>query len=158
MFREMLRKKQQLPLDECREILKNELRGVLSVLGDDGYPYGMPLDHYYCEEDGKIYFHSGKKGHRTDAMKRYDKASYCVYDKGFREDGDWALHIKSVIVFGRIEFIEDQETIYRICAELSRKFTVDEAYIAREIEKSGPGTMLFALVPEHISGKIVKES
>ena len=50
MFREMVRQKQQLAKEECIEILKNEKRGVLSVLGDDDYPYGMPLNHYYCEE------------------------------------------------------------------------------------------------------------
>ena len=37
MFREMLRKKQQLSQEECIAILKNEPRGVLSVLGDDDY-------------------------------------------------------------------------------------------------------------------------
>lgn len=52
MFREMTRIRQQLAESECIEILKNEKRGVLSVLGDDGYPYGMPMNHYYCEEDG----------------------------------------------------------------------------------------------------------
>ena len=158
MFREMLRSKQQLPREECVRILKEELRGVLSVLGDDGYPYGMPVNHYYCEEDGKIYFHGGKKGHKTDALKRCDKASFCVYDKGFRRDGDWALNIRSVIVFGRVEFVEDQETVYRLSAQLSRKFTDDEDYISGEIARSGPGTLMFALVPEHISGKTVNES
>ena len=139
MFREMLRKKQQLTQEACIEILKKEPRGVLSVLGDDGYPYGMPMNHYYCEEDGKIYFHSGKNG-------------------GFRREGEWALNISSVIVFGRIELIEDQEKIYKIARLLSYKFTNDEEYIEREIQKSGPGTMMFALVPEHMTGKLVKES
>ena len=158
MFREMLRKKQQLPQEECIRLLKQELRGVLSVLGDDGYPYGMPMNHYYNDEDGKIYFHSGKTGHRTDAMRSCGKASFCIFDGGTREEGDWALHIRSVIVFGRIEFIEDRETVYRIAAQLSRKFTNDEEYIRGEIERSGPGTLMFALVPEHITGKAVKES
>ena len=157
-FREMMRIKQQLPQEECIRILTEELRGVLSVLGDGDYPYGMPLNHYYCEEDGKLYFHSGKKGHRTDAMRRHDKASFCVYDSGFRKEGEWALNIKSVIVFGRIEFIEDQETINRMAEKLSRKFTDDDNYIKTEIERSGPGTLMFALVPEHMSGKIVNES
>ena len=80
-------------------------------------------------------------------MKRHDKASFCVYDEGFRKEGDWALNIKSVIVFGHIEFIDDVETIYGISAELSRKFTKDEDYISREIARSGPRTLLFALVP-----------
>ena len=158
MFREMMRKKQALPEAECIDILKTQLRGILSVLGDDDYPYGMPINHYYCEEDGKLYFHGGKKGHKIDAMKRHDKASFCVYDEGFRRDGEWALNIRSVIVFGRIEFVEDQEKVYRLSAELSRKFTGDEAYIEDEIRRSGPGTLMFALVPEHISGKIVNEA
>ena len=158
MFREMLRKKQQLTQEACIEILKKEPRGVLSVLGDDGYPYGMPMNHYYCEEDGKIYFHSGKNGHRAEVVKHYDKASFCVYDGGFRREGEWALNISSVIVFGRIELIEDQEKIYKIARLLSYKFTNDEEYIEREIQKSGPGTMMFALVPEHMTGKLVKES
>ena len=158
MFREMLRKKQQLPEGECIDILKSQLRGVLSVLGDGGYPYGMPINHYYNEQDGKLYFHGGKQGHKIDAMRRHDKASFCVYDEGFRRDGEWALNIRSVIVFGRIEFIEDRETVYRISEELSRKFTDDDEYIRREIDSSGPGTLMFALVPEHITGKIVNEA
>ena len=158
MFREMLRKKQQLSEDECIAILKTQLRGVLSVLGDDDYPYGIPINHYYCEADGKLYFHGGKKGHKIDAMKRHDKASFCVYDEGFCKDGEWALNIKSVIVFGRIEFVEEKEKTYRISEELSRKFTDDDEYIQQEIDRSGPGTLVFALVPEHITGKIVNES
>ena len=158
MFREMLRKKQELSKEECIEILKKEKRGVLSVLGDEGYPYGMPINHYYDEESGKLYFHGGKKGHKIDAMKRLNKASYCVYGDGFIEEGNWYLCFKSVIVFGKIEFIEDQETIYSICRKLCHKFTDDEAYIEDEIRTAGPRTLMFALVPEHISGKLVNEA
>jgi len=158
MFREMMRIRQQLPQEECIEILKKEPRGVLSVLGDDGYPYGMPINQFYCEEDGKIYFHSGKKGHKVDAIKRCDKASFCVYDQGFRREGEWALNIRSVIVFGRIEIIEDTEKVYEMSRRLSRKFTDDEAYIEHEIVKSGPRTLMFALVPEHMTGKLVNEA
>jgi len=158
MFREMLRRKQQLSEGDCLELLKNEPRGVLSVLGDDGYPYGMPLNHYYCEADGKLYFHGGKSGHKIDAMRRCEKVSFCVYDRGFRREGEWALNIRSVIVFGRIEWVEDREKVYEISRLLSRKFTDDEAYIEHEIEKSGPGTLMFALVPEHMTGKLVNEA
>ena len=41
MFRPMRRCKQQISDAQCIEILKNEKRGVLSLLGDDGYPYGL---------------------------------------------------------------------------------------------------------------------
>lgn len=47
MFRELQRKNKQIPHEECIELLTNETRGILSVLGHDGYPYGMPMNHYY---------------------------------------------------------------------------------------------------------------
>jgi len=158
MFRPMQRKRQQLSQEECIRILKEEPRGVLSVLGDDGYPYGMPINQYYCEADGKLYFHGGKTGHKIDALKRHPKASFCTYDQGFRKDGEWALNVRSVIVFGTAELVSDPETVVRITTELSRKFTDDEAYIRREIERSGPGTLLIVLTPEQITGKLVNES
>lgn len=157
MFRKLARIKQQLPQAECIDIPKAEPRGVLSVLGDDGYPYGMPLNHYYCEADGKIYFHSGKTGHKVDAIMREKKVSFCVCDQGVREDGDWALTFRSVIVFGKIEIVEDYDRIIEISRALSHKFTQDEAYIADEVEKHGKHTLCFALVPEQICGKRVHE-
>ena len=69
MFRDMIRAKQQLSREECAAILRTAKRGVLSVLGDEGYPYGMPLNHYYNEVDGKLYFHSGKQGHKLQAQQ-----------------------------------------------------------------------------------------
>ena len=158
MFRKIVRFKQQLPDAECIEILTKQLRGVLSVLGDEGYPYGLPINHYYCPEDGKLYFHSGKAGHKIDAMKRCEKASFCVYDEGFRREGEWALNIRSVIVFGKIEMVEDQAKAMEVARRLSHKFTDDETYIDREIACSGPHTLVFALIPEYITGKLVNES
>ena len=49
MFRELTRKKQALSIEECKEILKQEVRGVLAVNGDDGYPYALPINYYYDE-------------------------------------------------------------------------------------------------------------
>ena len=87
MFRKLLRHKQQLSDSECIEILKSEPRGVLSVMGNGGYPYGLPIDHWYCEENGKLYFHCGKIGHKLDAIRSWDKVSYCVMDSGTPEEG-----------------------------------------------------------------------
>ena len=158
MFRKLTRIKQKLGDAECVEILKNEKRGVLSLIGDGGYPYGVPMNHFYNEEDGRIYFHSGRTGHKIHAINACGKASFCVVDGGRKEEGDWALRFRSVIVFGTIETVEDRGTVYKIAEKLSRKFTDDEAYIKTELERSGPATLMFALVPEHITGKTVKES
>ncbi len=158
MFRELQRKNKQISMEECIELLKKETRGVLSVLGDDDYPYGMPMNHWYNEEDGKIYFHCGKSGHRLDALRKCNKVSFCTYDSGYREEGDWALHVKSVIVFGTMEIVDDMDTIADIARKLSYKFTQDEEYIRTEIEKYAKATLLLQLTPEHVCGKLVTES
>jgi len=158
MFRELGRKKQQLSMEECVKLLKEENRGVLSVLGDGGYPYGTPMNHWYDEERGIVWFHCGKQGHRLDALKNCDKVSFCVYDHGYREEGDWALNVKSVVVFGRMEVVDDMDTIVGVTTKLSHKFTQDDAYIQREIRQAANRTLLLRLVPEHICGKRVKEA
>lgn len=76
MFRPMRRFRQQLSDSECEQILKEEPRGVLSVHGEDGYPYGMPVNFLY--EDGKLYFHGAKQGHKIDALKKDNRVSFCV--------------------------------------------------------------------------------
>lgn len=158
MFRELLRKNKELPTAECIDLLKNETRGVLSVLGDGDYPYGMPMNHWYNEEDGCIYFHCGKVGHRLEALQKHDKVSFCTYDSGYRNPGEWALNVKSVIVFGRMEIIDDRSQIIEITTKLSHKFTQDEAYIQEEIRQHSSRTLLLKLTPEHICGKHVVEA
>ncbi len=158
MFRELKRKNKQISMQDCIQVLKNETRGVLSVLGDEGYPYGMPMNHWYNEEDGKLYFHCGKAGHRLDALKACNKVSFCTYDKGYHNEGDWAWNVKSVIVFGTVAIIDGLDTIIDITTKLSYKFTQDENYIKEEIERSVHGTRLLCLTPEHICGKLVTEA
>ena len=158
MFRKMRRFNQQITDAECIEILKNTKRGVLSLLGEDGYPYGIPIDHWYCEEDGRIYFHGAKEGHKIDAIKACDKASYCVYDEGYRKEGEWALNIKSVVTFGRIRLVEDEDTARKICTELVRKFTDDQDYLEKELQNAFPRVQCLELIPEHMTGKLINES
>ena len=140
MFREMRRFKQQISEEECIRILKEEPRGVLSMIGDDGYPYGIPISHFYSEEDGKIYFHGAKVGHKIDAIKANDKVSFCVYDQGYQREGEWALNINSVIVFGRIHLVDDEE------------------YLQHELTNAFPRVQCLELTIEHITGKLVNEA
>lgn len=158
MFRELRRKNKQISKEECVTLLKRETRGVLSVIGDGDYPYGMPMNHFYNENDGKIYFHSGRAGHREDALRRNNKASFCLFEQGVRKAGDWALTVRSVVVFGKIEIIDDPATVADITERLCHKFTDDEAYIKAEIAQHAHNTVLLCLAPEHICGKLVVES
>ena len=158
MFRELIRQNKKLADEQCIEVLKTEKRGVLSVMGDDEYPYGMPMNHWYNEDDGYLYFHSGNVGYRLEMLKKHDKVSYCVFDKGYLVEDDWAYRVKSVILFGRVEFIEDMDTIIDIVTRLSRTFTDDEGFITKHIENNLDRTVMYRVKIEHMTGKLVTES
>ena len=157
VFRKMRRLKQQISEEECIRILKEQPRGVLSMIGEGGYPYGIPMNHLYME-DGHLYFHGAREGHKIDAIAQNNKVSYCVYDQGFRKEGEWALNINSVVVFGRIRTIEDEAKKRVICTRLCRKFTDDEEYLRKELENALPRVNCLELIPEHMTGKLVNES
>ncbi|MBR4241688.1 MAG: pyridoxamine 5'-phosphate oxidase family protein [Eubacterium sp.] len=158
MFRKMRRFKQQISEEECFSLLKNEKRGVLSIIGDEGYPYGIPMNHYYSEKDGKIYFHGAKQGHKIDSIRKNNKVCYTVFDKGYRKENEWSLNVKSVVVFGRISLVENAEKAKKICSDLCRKFTDDEEYLKYEIENSLKNVQCLEIEIEHITGKLVNES
>ena len=100
MFREMRRFKQQLSEEECLEVLRTEKRGAFAVIGEEGYPYATPLNFYYNDEDGKLYFHGALQGHRLDSIRENNKVCFTTWDQGYIEEGDWAYYVKSVIVRG----------------------------------------------------------
>ena len=158
MFRSMRRFKQQISDAECIRILQEEKRGVLSMLGEDGYPYGIPLNHWYNPEDGKIYFHGAKTGHKIDAIAKCDKVSYCVWDAGYRKEGEWALNVNSVVVFGRISLVTDEKKAELIGMNLCHKFTDDETYIQHELRNALPRAQCLELTIDHMTGKLVNES
>ncbi len=157
MFRKMRRFKQQLTEEECIRILTEEPRGVLAVSGDDGYPYALPITHCYDRKNHSIVFHGAKAGHKADSIKRNDKVSFCVYDKGFVKEGDWALNIKSVIVFGRMKLVEDKDRALEICRLLGNKFYPTPESVETEIERDFSRVQCLELEIEHMTGKLVNE-
>ena len=84
--------------------------------------------------------------------------SYCIHDEGWQKPGDWALNIRSVVVFGRMQLVTDEEKTRKICSALVRKFTDDEAYLEQELKLALSRVQCLALIPEHMTGKLVNES
>jgi hypothetical protein len=154
MFRGMRRRRQQLAEEECAEILRRERRGVLAVLGDDGYPYALPLDFVY--EDGKIYFHCAAEGHKIDAIRRCDKASFCVTERGDAAPGEWWLTVRSVIAFGRVRILEGREEVLSRVRALGMKYAPPE-YVEKELQRDGKRVQCLELAIEHMTGKRVNE-
>ena len=158
MFRKMRRSVQALSREEMIDLLNTETRGVMSVQGDNGYPYGSPINHYYDEEANMIYIHGATFGHRVSAVKRDPKVSYCVFGGEYQKEGDWAKYVKSVIVFGKAELIEDADEIVRISRLLCGKFPCPPEYVESEIDKDAPRTLVIAIRIEDMNGKLVHEA
>ena len=155
MFRQMRRQKQELSKEECIQILKEEPRGVLALLGDDDYPYALPMSHVYV--GGKIYFHGAKEGHKSDAVKSHSKVSYCVMDKGVKQKDSWWYTFKSVIVFGKIKTLTDKDDKIDKLTHLGDKFFPTHEETVAEINRLLERTEVFEITIEHMSGKLVRE-
>lgn len=152
MFRTMRRKNQQLPDDACQKVLCDNTYGVLAMLGDDGYPYSVPLN--YIVEGGHIYLHCSVEGHKTDALKNTDKASFCVVDKHDIDPAHLTTRYRSVIAFGRISLVADEEKrkhiITRFCDRLAPG--QDEMF-AHEMKHFFPIMHIMDFAIEHMTGK-----
>jgi len=152
MFRPMRRFKQQLSDPRCVEILQRNTHGVLAVLGDEGYPYAVPLSYHYI--DGKIFFHCAASGHKLDAVRACDKVSFCVVDKDEPVAEKLTTYFRSVIAFGRVREIVDTEEKREAVMALSRRyFTGVEDKIQKEAAGSLKNLCMLELSIEHMSGK-----
>ncbi|MCI8406871.1 MAG: pyridoxamine 5'-phosphate oxidase family protein [Oscillospiraceae bacterium] len=151
MFREMRRKRQELPREEVLSILERATSGVLAVEGDEGYPYAVPMSFLY--EEGKLYFHSAAAGHKLDALQRNNRASFCVIDRDLVSPEEYTTYYRSVIVFGKIRFLKGAEARGAIL-RLSEKYAPgNRAGLEQEIRKSAGRLCMLELSIEHMTGK-----
>lgn len=153
MFREMRRKKQILSEEEAIELLNRGTSGVLALSGDDDYPYAVPISYVYC--DSKLYFHGAKSGHKIDAIKKCDKASFCVIDKDDVIPEEYTTYFRSVIAFGKIRIMENETEMRKAIELLAQKYypasSNEERSIA--IDREWKPLCMIEFFIEHLSGK-----
>ena len=151
-FREMRRKRQQLSDEESIRILETATAGTLALLGDDDYPYAVPLSYVY--NDGRLYFHSALSGHKIDAIRKHDKASFCVIEKDEVRPEKYTTFFRSVIAFGRIHIVEDEAEKKEIIRLLGKRYNPnDEEGLTKEIESGFSHMLAIRLDIEHLTGK-----
>lgn len=161
IFREMRRKKQELSQQEVADILHKGVSGVLALLGDNNYPYAVPISYVY--DDGKIYFHSAKSGHKIDAIQRTAKASFCVVDQDLVVPEEYTTYFRSVIVFGRIRVIEEDEEKRAAIEKLAIKYAPEDTAAHRDhaISREWKPLCMLEMTVDHVTGKeaieLVKE-
>ena len=157
MFRPCRRKNRIISDEAAKQLLASEKRGVLAVNGDDGYPFALPVNYFYDQDNEKIYFHGAKAGHKVDALKKCDKVCFTVYGNEHYEEGDWAPYVQSTIVFGRCHLIDDASITEKRVRELAEKYYPSKDEIDIEIQKSLRAVQLYEISIEHLSGKQIQE-
>lgn len=151
MFRKMRRKKQELTEKQCLDILRRAKTATLALLGDDGYPYSVPMNFVY--EDGKIYFHGAKEGHKIDAIKNNPKVSISIIDQEDVIEEELTTYFRSVILFGKARILQEDDEIYHAIETLGFKYNEDEVMVEKEIRKEWGSLCCIEITIEHLSGK-----
>lgn len=148
----MRRFKQLLSDEESIEILCATTSGVLSLCGTGGMPYGVPLSHVY--ENGKLYFHSALNGHKVDLIKQNSNASFTVIAKDEIHPETFTTYFRSVIVFGKVQIIEDDAKKKGILEVLGRRCNPnDDESLGHEIKNGFNRCLALEMTIERITGK-----
>ncbi|MCI8756372.1 MAG: pyridoxamine 5'-phosphate oxidase family protein [Oscillospiraceae bacterium] len=153
MFREMRRKKQALSQEACSVVLEKGTSGVLAVSGDNDYPYAVPLSYVYDGE--KIYFHCAKSGHKLDAIQKNQKVSFCVIDQDQIVPEEYTSYFRSVIAFGTIRILEDQQEKRNAIEKLAFKYAPEDHAENRQkaIDQGWERLCMLEMAVEHMTGK-----
>ena len=106
-MRKMRLEKQALSHEECEKLLVKNSNGILCLMGDEKYPYGVPVNYVYYDE--KIYFHSAPKGHKAEILNRFPDICFTVVDKDDVVPEKFTSLFKSVIVRGTVRKAEGIE-------------------------------------------------
>ena len=157
MFRPIRKKKNEISVDKAKALLRFSRRGVLAVNGDDGYPYAIPINYLYDEENEKIIFHGAKAGHKVDALKKNDKICFTVFGNEMVKEEAWAPFLQSVVVFGRCHLVESQEDAIALVKKFAAKYYPNMDMVNEEAASSGRAVQMFEIQIEHLSGKEIQE-
>ncbi len=151
MFREMRRGKQLLSKEDTAAVMDRGTNGILACLGDEDYPYAVPLSYVYHNDN--IYFHSAKAGHKIDAIAKNPKVSFTVVDEDTIVSEEYTTYFRSVIAFGKARITEGDEHLEAFRA-LVEKYSGSQPEEAKHKEVTGcANAYIIAIDVEHITGK-----
>ena len=152
MFREMRRFKQLMPIEETRKVLDEATNVVLGLIGDDGYPYTVPVSHAVYGDI--LYFHSAKEGHKLDGIKNNPKVSFTAVLMDDVITEEFTTYFRSVTGFGKARIVEDERERVNAFRVICEKFSMPAMHRFDEIvEKEAGNALIIAIDIEQITGK-----
>jgi len=154
MFREIRRKDRLVSNEAGVELLKKSDYGVLSVLGDDDYPYGVPVNFAY--KDNFIYIHCFLDGHKVDAIKKHPKVCMTVVGDSVVLKDQIATNYISAIAFGTAEIVAPPEVEKRkiaFDAILDKYIPGEEERTSKYVADNDKNTNAIIIKIEHLTCK-----
>jgi uncharacterized protein len=102
-----------MPDDEARSFLRNQRVAHVATVGDDGWPYVVPLIYIY-EGGDRLFVHTGNHGgHFERNIMKHGRACVEVAEMGPIHPGrpyacNSSLVYSSVVTFGPVQVIDDE--------------------------------------------------
>jgi nitroimidazol reductase NimA-like FMN-containing flavoprotein (pyridoxamine 5'-phosphate oxidase superfamily) len=151
VFKEMRRNDKMLTNEEMLEIMNTAQYGVMSTIGEDGFPYGVPVSFVYNE--GAIYFHAALVGHKLENIAYNSKVSFCVIEDVSLMPEAFNTKFKSVIAFGEVTEVEDDKKEDALVLFL-HKFSKDFIPSGMEyIKNAAAKAKVFKIEVQHMTAK-----
>jgi hypothetical protein len=149
--RPMRRRDRVIDEESALELLEQGQYGVLSTVGPQGVPYGVPIS--YVLHGDLIVFHSALEGRKLENIATSPRASFCVVGETEVLPGLFSTRYQSTIAEGVVrELLDDEklEGLRWLADKFSPEFKEKAAtYIASLFDR----TRVFALQIESVSGK-----
>ncbi len=151
MNEKMRRKDRETTEERAYEILKNGEYGILSTIGEDGYPYGVPVN--FAVEGNKIYFHcASNAGLKLKNVEYSNKVSFCTVQNNRIDGAKLTSKYESAVVFGTIaKSVKNKNRGLELIVEKYAPELIESG--KRCIEKSGSMTGVYEITIEKITGK-----
>jgi len=152
MSHPMRRKDRALSEEEAHAVLREGGDGVLATIGEDGYPYAVPMNHVLA--DGALYLHSALAGHKLENLAHCDLVSYCVVTEREVDPAELSTNYRSAVVFGRAVRVADPAERRRGLLALAERFAPGHMENARrELEQDFEHTAVLRIDIHRVTGK-----
>jgi len=150
-MKDMRRKDRALSDGEALAVLNKAEYGVLSVVAEDGQPYGVPLS--FCVIGDAIYFHCAAEGRKIGALDKNKTVSFCAVGDTQVLPEKFGTRYESAVVAGEVSEVFGQEKQAGL-EGLVRKYS--PAFFEQGltyIESAGSKTRVFRIAGTSLSGK-----
>lgn len=145
------RKDRESSQADTEELLKNGEYGILSTVGEDGQPYGIPLNYTYS--NNCIYFHCATSGHKLENLQHNPTVSFCVVGHTNVLAAKFTTSYECAMVFGVVSEVQGDEkknALVWLLEKYSAEFIEEGKNVISKMEKV---TKVLKIEIDHISGK-----